>query len=346
MARSKGSTPRSGGLFLICPQSKFRPGGVEGIYLADFRLQREISHIAEDSTMDKKRNLNELLKEVLGNALGQLLYDFIKRWIIWFPGSLLAALAKFLAANQTIAIVVLLASFIIPILIIAYSYAQPRFTLSYKQQPGPITPLGRYLILDFTGASVSDYDVVGSPYGVIWTTGVPFRILPYIEGNILKGHAIVRVGPKHDGSPNRNTVVCEVHNVKKIYILWTAGNGWKSYQNVQFEGRNIGRLELTFSDRSTQAIPVVLGKNIREWTYQTPSPQGQGVVDTLSDTSVTQVWHSLENLHTLDMIKIDVENPPKDLKTIELIGQFELSTNIPGESLPHFQISAITCETM
>lgn len=294
--------------------------------------------------MDKKRNLNDFLQDVLGNAVGQLLYDFIKQWLIWLPGFVAAALFKFLVANQTIAAFLLLASFIIPIMLITYSYAKPRFTLTRKQQLAPVVSIGKYFILDFTGASVSDYDVVISPYGIIWATGVPLRILPYVEGNILKGHATVRVGPNHDGSPNRNRITCNVANVKRVYVIWTAGNGWKSYQNVQFEGRSIGHIELGFADGGIQTIPVVLGKNIREWIYRNPSPSGQGVVGTLTDTSVTQVWHSLEGLHTLDMIKFEVENSPRDLRSIELVGHFELTTNIPGESLPHFQISAATCE--
>ncbi len=294
--------------------------------------------------MNTKRSLNEFLQDVLGNAAGQLLYDFIKKWLIWLPGVIIAALVEFLAANQTITIVLLLVSFIIPILLIAYSYARPRFTLTRKQQPASVVSIGRYFMLDFTGASVSDYDVVASPYGVIWMTGVPFRILPYVEGNILKGHATVRVGPNHNGTPNRNRIECDVANLKRMYIIWTAGNGWKTYLNVQFEGRSIGRIELTFADGSIQTIPVVLGQNIREWIYRNPSPSGQGVVGTVSDTSITQVWHSLEDLHTLDMMKVEVEDSPKHLRSVELVGQFEFTTNIPGESLPHFQISAATCE--
>ena len=93
--------------------------------------------------MNKKRNLNDFLQDVLGNAVGQLLYDFIKQWLIWLPGFVAAALYKFLVADQTIAAFLLLASFIIPIMLITYSYAKPRFTLTRKQQPAPVVSIGK-----------------------------------------------------------------------------------------------------------------------------------------------------------------------------------------------------------
>ena len=199
-------------------------------------------------------------------------------------------------------------------------------------------------MLNFPDTPTSYYDWPASPYGVIWASSVPFRILPYIQDNVLRGHTTVTVGPKHDGSPNHNRIACDMQNVKSIYALWTAANGWESYQNVQFENRRIGNLELTFADGPPMSLPVILGQNIREWIYHNAAPQGQGVVNTLSDRAVSQAWHSLEDLHTLDMIQIIIKDPPRHLRAIELVGAFEFATTIPGEYLPHFRASALTCE--
>lgn len=231
-------------------------------------------------------------------------------------------------------------------IMLSYGSATLRFTLSRQRLPPLTTSAGHFMPINLPDTSGSYYDLPASPYGVILASpsSVPFRILPYVQGNCVKGHTTVSAGPRPDGLPNRNRIECDVQNVTRVYVLWTASNGWKSYKNVQFENRRIGSLELIFADGPLMRLPAILGQNIREWIYHNASLQGQDVVSVLSDASVSQFWHSLEDLHTLDMLKIDIQDPPRHLRAIELVGEFEFLTNLPGEHLPHFRVSALTCE--
>ena len=292
--------------------------------------------------MAAKDRIKGIFDSAVGNAVGQWVFTVLLQNLpIWIPTLLLAGSSTVAAFFRLwpVAVIVFVVLFYV---LAVYSYTRPGLVAGSKPMRTTTTRTGKFIMLNFTGAAVRVYDYTLSPYGVSWTSGIPFMILPYMEGTTVTGHQIVAVGPKHDGASDRNEITCNVPNVVKIYVVWTAGNGWKSWENVQYEKRRIGTLELVFSQGDPQRIPVVLGENIREWIYHNSVPQG--VVDTLSDHTVNQVWESMDGLYTLDMKPIEVSNAPKDLRSVNLIGEFEIQTKIPGEALPHFHVSAITCE--
>ena len=102
--------------------------------------------------------------------------------------------------------------FIVVSIMLSYGSATLRFTLSGQRPPPLTTPARHFLPINLPDASGSYYDLPASPYGVILASAssVPFRILPYVQGNCVKGHITISAGPKPDGLPNRNRIECDV----------------------------------------------------------------------------------------------------------------------------------------
>jgi len=294
--------------------------------------------------MEKKSRTLDILQNMLGSVGGHLLYDFLTRqWLFWVTGTIASGVVQFVFSNPTATIVVLAASIIVSVAVIAYRYATLRIGSATAPQLTFATRTGKFLSLTLSSSNISFYDEVFSPYGMTLVKGVPVQIHPYVEGgNRIIGHVVVRVGPNKDGSAGHNQIICDIKGVKRLFVVWTAGNGWETWDNVQFAGKRIGSLQLNFADGETQSIPVILGKNIREWIFRNPSPQK--VVSTLIGPNIDQFWESINGQRTLDLIQIDITNGPKDLRSITMIGEFETPTKLSGEFLPHFQISAVTCK--
>jgi hypothetical protein len=191
-----------------------------------------------------------------------------------------------------------------------------------------------------TPASDHPYGYPVAPVGR-WLLGkekIPFILLEHRSG---QGHRVVEVKPQHARDQVAKDIKpAEVRNSTSLYVLLSAGDTSRTRVGIRFEGKEIGRLVIQFYDDSApQIIPLRLGIELREWVSG-ESRTGFNVVAKAS--SAEEVWQSLDRRHTLDMIKVDISDGPKDILNVFVVGECNWLTEDFKESLPSIRISGVT----
>ncbi len=141
-----------------------------------------------------------------------------------------------------------------------------------------------------------------APLGNVTLGSVPFKLQ---QGESFTSQA----GPLPQNATSI-LVPAQVPKARAVYVLLTGGNLYS-----QFAGRVIGRVTLRFASGQSYAVDLVAGQNIREWK------QGQGVVRSVTDPTVIEVWQDTDkngpSPAIIDMLSIAV---PSNLFADTLVG--------------------------
>jgi hypothetical protein len=184
------------------------------------------------------------------------------------------------------------------------------------------------------------YNYPLSPTGrvILGKEKIPFILLEHRSG---QGHRVVEVQPKHvRGQVEKAIKPAEVRNVVALHVLLSAGDAHRTRGSERFEGKEIGRLMIRFyGDVGTQIVSLRLGIEIRDWVSGETRP-GYNVVSTASHAE--EVWQSLDHRHTLDMIRIEIDNGPKDILDLSIVADCLWLPESYKESFPSIRISGVT----
>ncbi|MBI4739303.1 SUMF1/EgtB/PvdO family nonheme iron enzyme [Candidatus Woesearchaeota archaeon] len=163
---------------------------------------------------------------------------------------------------------------------------------------------------------------------------IPFDLPEHLGG---EGHVIVEAHPFSQKSNDVRVIRDgDAKNVIALYVLLSAGNGWKIRGNQKFEGEEIGRLEIYFRDSQVpQIVPLRLGVELREWASGT-----EGVVSECSASEY--VWMSPDRSYTFDLHRVEIKDGPKDVSRLVLVGECKWLPEIYNDSLPSIRISGFT----
>jgi len=187
-------------------------------------------------------------------------------------------------------------------------------------------------------SGLQTYRQIHFPRGKIWLGDVLFEIASHEYTGELNG---ISVSPDRANNAVVRTIAEQVDDVMEVDIIVTAGSAYKfePTERVRFEGKRIGRIELHFEGEAPQIVDLILGDNIREWARKSAD-----VVDTFSDTKAMQnVWQSLNGRFVQDMLKIPVEDGPKRLVRIKIVGEFGEDVSLREGNFPTIQVAAISC---
>lgn len=114
-----------------------------------------------------------------------------------------------------------------------------------------------------------------------------------------------------------------------VYLLVNS-----SYTAPSYAGLKVGTVQLAFSDGTSQAVDLVVGKNVREWQV------GAGwTVNTVNDPSNTNVWMGVccsgTTAAAIDMLSVPVAATTKSLTSVSVS-----NTDATGGGL-HLQVYGI-----
>lgn len=167
---------------------------------------------------------------------------------------------------------------------------------------------------------------------------VPFFLRLNKKSQFIRG---IEVWPRHasDRDPSQEIIV-EVEKVATAFVLLTAGNAWRRYKGVKFEGKVIGYLIFHFTEGNPQRVDLKLGHNIREWSYK--ETREVGVVDTVSDQSVEQVWRSKDNSQTMDMLSVDFEDQSRSITTFQVVAECKGIPLTYKDEFPRIRVTGLT----
>lgn len=181
-----------------------------------------------------------------------------------------------------------------------------------------------------------------APQGTIWLGGVKFYIPNEYDSvhhyYIPKG---IKVQPSRSNQAQIEQIKIDLPNITSVWFLVVAGSGYRSQENVRFEGNQIGYIELEFRKGLPQKVPLLLGVNIREWDCD--RPEKQDLVGSLTDKAAGEVWRGPEGYSVLDMLQVAVEDGPKDLARIRIVGEFGGEAQLTYSGFPSVNVFAITC---
>lgn len=207
-----------------------------------------------------------------------------------------------------------------------------------------IPPLqrGRYRIVTLPLQEPPEYfNWPYSPTGLSVYYEIPFLLLPVFnsEGRSF-GHAVLTVQPSEENVADVKTINAVESRITHVHFLISAGHGWREHNGLTFLHRRIGYLEISFSDGTSQRVNMILGRNIREWAFGN-NPN----LVTEIDLSLTRpAWHSHDSTKRFDLMSVQIENGPKDIQSIRVVGEFEDSHSGVWLRTPAIIVSAITCE--
>jgi len=193
-----------------------------------------------------------------------------------------------------------------------------------------------------TQSSLAHYPYQYVPTGLIMIYQIPFFLPPWLDENgDCLGHHMLIVAPTENNEIQIREVTARVDAVSKVHFLVSAGNGWAEQQGIQLLGKRVGRIEFEFADGGTQTTHLILGKHIREWAFGN-SPDK--LVTTIDYCCTKPAWRSEPGFCLIDALSVSVEDGPRDMVKIRLFAKIEEELGGKKISLPHIQISAITCE--
>jgi len=130
-------------------------------------------------------------------------------------------------------------------------------------------------------------------------------------------------------------------NVVALYVLLSAGDTRRSRSNQRFEDKEIGEILIYFRDsEEPQHVSLKLGIEIREWA------SGDMTWDVMKRASIAkEVWRSQDGGHTLDMIRVDIKDGPRDVSKLIVIGECKWLPNDYTGDIPSIRISGVTYKT-
>jgi hypothetical protein len=182
-----------------------------------------------------------------------------------------------------------------------------------------------------------------APQGMVWLGDVRFNVPNEYDSThhyyIPKG---IKVQPSRSNQAHIEEVRIDLPSITSVWFLVVAGSGYKSRENVKFEGNQIGYMELVFRKGLPQIQPLVLGVNIREWDCDRPGYQ-EDRVGSLTDEAAREVWRGPEGYSVLDVLQVVVQDGPKDLARIRIVGEFGGEAQLTYSDFPSVNVYAITC---
>ena len=205
-----------------------------------------------------------------------------------------------------------------------------------------VSPISTHFkILEVAGRKLQGlYKLSTAPTGLLMIDNVPFILAPaFDDKGILHGHFTIDVQPNEDNIEQVEEIHAEIEGISKVHFLISAGYGWPTREGVQFLDKPIGYIEFKFTDGTSQLTRLVLGKSIREWAFGN-SPE---LVKDIDYMTTRPAWISHDNYHLFDIMSIEIDDAPKNLSTLRIVGKLGYD---PKKSLrmPATIISAITCE--
>jgi hypothetical protein len=185
----------------------------------------------------------------------------------------------------------------------------------------------------------SQYNGLGvpKPKPILGRDKIPF-LLYDSPGNGILG---IEVWPRHSTDKDPSTEITPgAQNVFSAFVLVTAGNAWRINNGIRFAGRRIGCLEFYYDKGLLKAVPLILGKNIREWSYK--EVRDVGVVDEFIDSTMEQVWGSQDDCFTLDMLRVDFDIAPCDVTMFRVVAECDGLPSGFKNDPPHIRVSGLT----
>ena len=182
-----------------------------------------------------------------------------------------------------------------------------------------------------TDSTVNGY--VDPPLGNVTLGGVPFT-LP--SGN--KNSFTTQAGTL-DGNPRRVDIAdLFIDHPTAVYLLVTGG-----YVRREFDGQQVGTIELHFDDGSVLTDDLIAGVNLREWkTY------GDQRVTWTTDSNVTEVWRGAnkfdDSAAIIDMLEIPIPSKFRG-KVLESITVLDTSLSTVGSMDPAINILGVSVQS-
>jgi hypothetical protein len=187
------------------------------------------------------------------------------------------------------------------------------------------------------------------PTGMTIIYQIPFFLLPVTDSllvtNIYKaalGHAVIDLQPGTRNEPKSKKLETAVDTAKNVHMLISAGHGLRMDGTIHFLYKRIGYVRLTFRDGSEQRTDLVLGKHLREWAFGNST----NLVTELDLLWSKPAWLSHDSTKRFDLLTIPIDNQPKDLRTIEIVAEFEEEHPDKPFMTPSIIVSAITVERL
>jgi hypothetical protein len=178
----------------------------------------------------------------------------------------------------------------------------------------------------------------GLPKGRIWLHNVLFDLR--IDGqNRLVG---MMVTPSEANELRSRDVHAEVKSVEAVYVLLNTAFGLRvnPVDKLEWEGRRIGAIQLTFRKGPPHNVPLVLGQNIRDWA---PGNIPDAVFK-LTDLSAVETWTSADGGSAFDMLQIELPRRPDDLVRISVSAQLEAPQPVQPATLAALQAQVVQRE--
>jgi len=167
--------------------------------------------------------------------------------------------------------------------------------------------------------------------------GVPFDLNLQHPSRLLRG---IEHAPNFPSDLERSQEILPgASRAIAGYALLTAGNAHRIVDNVEFDGMRIGYIEFYFSEGSPYRLELILGLNIRDWSYRHPD-----VVQTLADGAAEQAWRDPSNQATIDLLRIDMPEPPRNVKYCQICAQYASVLAGYTGPRPSIRLSGLTYE--
>lgn len=245
-------------------------------------------------------------------------------WLEWLPNSISWPIWGLLLYSVTLVVIVLALMFLS-----SRRTAKPQDELTYH-------------LIDLPEYN-DHYPIQHVPQGTVWLRDVKFCIPNEYNSThrcyFPKG---MKVQPDSSNKSQVEEIKIDLSNITSVWFLVVAGSGFKGRENVKFEGNQIGYIELIFDKGLPQKVPLVLGVNIRAWDCDRPGQQ-EDLVRSLTDEVTREVWRGPEGYSVLDMLQVAVEDGPKDLARIRIVGEFGKEVRLAYSNFPSVNVFAITC---
>lgn len=164
------------------------------------------------------------------------------------------------------------------------------------------------------GFSPGNHSIGEIPFHLEWTASTHCSVLP--------------------NSPEKLTFDVDIENPSTVYFLIQAGNAYK-----EFEGGQVGKIELIYENETVDSFPLVLGENIRDWARNNPSAVTSISSPLVFDTYNGQTTSGIEG--RMDVLKLKVSQGQKKLVSLNVI---DMSIDTFGQSNPCIHIPAISIE--
>jgi hypothetical protein len=105
----------------------------------------------------------------------------------------------------------------------------------------------------------------------------------------------------------------------------------------RFVGNPIGEFIIYSGDLEPLRVPLRLGIEIREWSSNDPDWDVVAIA-----THAKEVWRSPNGSKTLDMLRIDLPDPPRYITKLEVVAECPWLPEAYIDNWPSVRISGVT----